>query len=319
MALMTTAPRRDGGALLRALLLFLIATFLVYLIQSGLIRYYIHPRFTWFTWVATGGICLMASSQLLRFLTVRGGEHPPVAAGLYGALALVVAVGYVLPPHKFGADLAQRQGINLTDRRAGGTVNAGLGPDQPAVNLPSTSPGVPTETSGNPPVAGQPPAGGASGSKADAGTASPSTPANASPAPAPPASGQPGKYALQIEGDRIIITPRNYMRSMIELYDHPEKYVGMKVAYDGFVLYPPDAGPLDWTLVRLVVTCHVAHAYPDGLLIVRDGLTERPAQDAWLRVDGVLEPYVYKGQKVIRLRATSLQPISAPADPYVYP
>jgi uncharacterized repeat protein (TIGR03943 family) len=313
MALMTTSPRRDGGALLRALLLFLIATFLVYLIQSGLIRFYIHPRFIWFTWVATGGICLMAGSQLRRFMTVRGFEHPPVATGLYGALALVVAVGYFLPPHKFGADLAQRQGINLTDRRTGGTGNAAAPTNAAATPPAGTSPATGASSdAGSKPAAASPPPG--------ANPAPASSPApGASATAAPPASAPAGKPALQIEGDRIIITPRNFMRSMIELYDHPEKYVGMKVAYDGFVLYPPEAGPTEWTLVRLVVTCHVAHAYPDGLLIAKDGLTERPAQDTWFRVDGVLEPYVYQGQKTIRLRASSLQPISAPADPYVYP
>jgi uncharacterized membrane protein YraQ (UPF0718 family) len=73
-----------------------------------------------------------------------------------------------------------------------------------------------------------------------------------------------------------------------------------------------------FTVTRLVVTCHVAHAYPDGLLAYIPG-KPRPAQDTWHRVEGVLEPHTFKGASVLRIRVDKLTPIPKPADPYVYP
>lgn len=356
------AQRRDGGALLRSLLLVAIAAFLVFLIRSGQIQYYIHPRFIWFTWVAAGGICLMAFGQVRRFRLVKGEVHPPVALGLYGSLALVVLVGVAVPPHRFGADLAQKQGINLTNRTmalgasggssvgSGSVASAGAGPSSgTSVSVAAgAGSGTGTSVSAGPGVG----VGGGSGGGSDSGAAAnsgagsnsgaaansgaganaaagatPSPGANpagsssgAGPSLAAPATGGPkSKQPLQIEGDRIIVTPRNFMRSMIELYENSDRYVGMKIAYDGFVLYPTENVSADWTLARLIVTCHVAHAYPDGLLIAKEGLTERPNQDSWFRVEGVLEPYTFEGTPTIRVRATSLQSIAAPSDPYIYP
>lgn len=116
----------------------------------------------------------------------------------------------------------------------------------------------------------------------------------------------------------MVVTPQNFVPWMNELYGKPAQYAGKRVSLDGFVFIPPDVKPEEFAITRLVVTCHVAHAFPDGLLAVFPG-KERPPQDSWFRAEGVLELFKYQGADTLRIKLDKLTPIEKPADPYIYP
>lgn len=296
------ARRTDWNAWARLILLLGLTALLTRLIITGQISAYIHPRFTWFTASAGIGMLLMAAGQLMRGLQGLRGFDLPLRSRLYTAMTAVICVGFIIRPHTFGADLALKQGLNVTKRStaAAAAPAAAALPAEPA----PVSAKAPGSVSGGSST-GPPP--GASDPKP--APASPSPPAQSAAAP-PDAAG---------DNTPTIITPQTFVKWMTEFYADHYKYAGKRIVMDGFTFYPPDMEAMDsFAVVRLVVTCHVAHAFPDGLLAVSPGKA-RPAQDTWHRVEGILEPYVYQGKSTLRLKLTSLTPISAPTDPYVYP
>lgn len=297
----------DYNALLRAILLVAMTFFLARLLYTGDIKSYIHPKFIWFTATAGIGFVLMAAGQLRR--AFKGvAVHPPLRSRLYIALTAVLCVGFLLRPHEFGADLAAKQGLNLTNRSGNRSVQAAAPATAPPTPAPGQQPAQPVT-----PPAGQPPQ-----SDPSAGALPPAGQPEAGATQTGPA--QPplyGKAALQLVDNTAHIKADNFARWMMEIYDNHEKYAGKRVVYEGFTYHPPDAGPAEFGVLRLIVTCHVAHASPDGFLAIYPGNT-RPAQDTWHRVEGVLEPIMWKGQSTVRLRVEKLTPIPKPDDPYVY-
>jgi len=305
---------RDGNALMRGILLLALTALLARLIATGEIANYIHPRFTWFTGSAGLGFLLMAVAQFRRALRGVTGSVPELRTGLYTAVTLMVCVGFLIRPHIFGADLAAKQGINLTNRSTSGSGLAAKPPapvEKPAMANPTPTP-TPDPT-GKAPVD---PVGGTAG-EAVSGAIPTLTPPAAEHAP-PPLNmygGEPPK----LEGDTIMITKQNFAPWMVELYENPTKYFGKKLSMDGFVFTPEHVAADQFTIVRLVVTCHVAHAFPDGLLTSPLEGGQKPKENSWFRAEGVLGPITLGGQQTIRLTLTSLTSIAQPSDPYIYP
>ncbi|MFZ5824913.1 MAG: TIGR03943 family putative permease subunit [Bacillota bacterium] len=301
---------RDLNALMRAVLLLAWTAFLAKLVLQGELSQYIHPKFTWFTSSAGIGLFLMAIGQLRRWFRGTTGGVARFRYRLYAAVTAVVCTGFLLQPHTFGADLATKQGLNVTNRSTG--RKAATAPEAPATaTAPEPSAGEQVGASTPPastPPASTPPASTPPASTPPASTPPASTPGAAAkePAPAPPV------------GEVLQITPQNFVQMMFELYDYPEKYAGKRVVMEGFVFHPPDLTGSDFAVVRLVVTCHVAHAYPDGLVAYLPG-QERPKQDLWYRVEGQLEPWTYREKTTLKLKIERATPLEKPADPYVYP
>lgn len=298
---------RDLNALMRAVLLLALTGFLTKLVLKGELAQYIHPKFTWFTASAGFGLLLMAIGQLRRWYRGNNGGVPRIRYRLYTAVTAVICAGFLLQPHTFGADLATKQGLNVTNRSSGRKVTTapavaatapatgadGAGPAQAPTGSAGQGPEAPTGTSVTPPESSAPET---------------AVPPKLEPEPAPPVEA----------GSVIQITPQNYVEMMFELYDYPEKYAGKRAVIEGFVFHPPDIPGPDFAVVRLVVTCHVAHAYPDGLVAYLPG-QERPKQDLWYRVEGQLEPWIYREKTTLKLKIDKATPLEQPPDPYVYP
>lgn len=290
--------QRDTNALARAVLLLALTGFLVKLVLRGELPQYIHPKFTWFTASAGLGLTLMAAGQLRRWWQSKASVTAPLRYGLYTAVAAVVCGGFLLQPHTFGADLAAKQGLNLTNRST----------NRPAADsAPPPGPGVAPSTAGQ--QASTPEVEPAKvPTEAQPGTSGKTQPQAVAATPAAADS-----------RERLDLTPQNYVLTMTDLYQFPEKHAGKRISMDGFAFYPPDVAADQFALVRLVVTCHVAHAYPDGLIAYFPGQAERPPQDRWYRLEGILEPFIYREKVTLRLKIEKSTPIEAPADPYVYP
>lgn len=325
------ARQIDWNALMRAVLLIAMTIWLLKLAVTGTIRDYIHPKFTWFTASAGLGMLVMAAGQLLRGL--RGVTSPaPLRSRLFFVYTLVICTGFLLQPYSFGADLASKQGLNITNRESKGKLTAKAvpaagsmagGAAQPAGAQPAGGSAADIQ-SGSGAGSGTEPQGGSSDGGGSAAIPPAEPPATAPP-PAPsapdhepvaPPNPKPGQ--VQLVNNTAVITPQNFWNWMNELYGNPAAYTGKRVTMDGFVFYPPGAGSEEFAVTRLVVTCHVAHAYPDGLLAVRPGV-DRPAEDTWYRVEGLLEMSAFQGQPTLRIKIEQLTAIAKPSDPYIYP
>lgn len=316
------ARTRDPNALMRALLLLALTAFLTKLLLRGELSQFIHPKFTWFTASAGLGLLLMAVGQLRRWLRGNTGVINPLRYRLYTAVAAVICTGFLLQPHTFASDLASKQGLNVTNRSSGrsaaqaATAGTGAGqtaaPDQP--DQAGTAGQAGTSGQAEPPPTAKPGAEGQAGGEASTPPVPSTTPSEGAPADQTATSPPAAEVA-----DVLTITPQNYVQMMFELYDYPEKYAGKRIVMEGFVFHPPDVEGPNFALVRLVVTCHVAHAYPDGLVAYIPELAERPKQDLWYRLEGQLEPWLYREKTTLKLKVEKATPIEAPADPYVYP
>lgn len=310
---------RDGNALMRGILLLALTALLARLIVTGEIGNYIHPRFTWFTGSAGLGFVLMAVAQFRRALRGITGSIPELRTGFYAAVTAMVCVGFLIRPHIFGADLAAKQGINLTTRSTGSSIaGRSVSPASP-VEQPATADPAPSAPSNTPDHKDNSGSGG-SPVGAAVGAAAGATPSITPPVEqVPPSLNMYGNEPPKLEGDTIVITAQNFAPWMVELYENPTKYFGKNLSMDGFVFTPENVAADQFTVVRLVVTCHVAHAFPDGLLTSPMSGGQKPQENSWFRAEGVLGPITLSGQQTIRLTLTSLTSIAQPADPYIYP
>lgn len=297
---------RDWGAALKALLLLGFAGGVYGLAWAGKLKLYVHPRFTPYTLAAATVLVLMALVQLERFRAAPGGAAAPPAR--YALFAVPLLLGLAVPPATFGADLAARQGVNLTNRAA-----------RPGAPAPVTAPAVaaPTPVAAAAPAAAAPAAPPIEVIPPSVSAPPPATaaapPAAAEVQPAPPRR----RPAPALVNGTVVLDDKTFAPWLLEIYDNQDKYVGKPVTMSGFVFRPEGVGANEFVLVRLIVTCHVAHAAPDGFLVYWPEGDQLP-DDAWFRLDGVFEMGQYQGRDTLRIRAQSLTPVAQPADPYIY-
>jgi len=104
--------------------------------------------------------------------------------------------------------------------------------------------------------------------------------------------------------------------SLDDLAEFGDRYLGKRVITEGMVAWDKEDKERFY-LFRFVIVCCVADAQPAAVL-VKCPETERPAQNAWLRVDGIADAVRVGGEAGVIIREASLTPIPAPKDPYLY-
>jgi uncharacterized repeat protein (TIGR03943 family) len=129
---------------------------------------------------------------------------------------------------------------------------------------------------------------------------------------------QPQRFArAAAPEDRTLI---DWMR-LINVYPEPDAYAGEAVDLSGFVMHP--AGwPDDYLMVsRFVLTCCAADAYPVGLPVKLEGLSEKRSAypvDSWVQVQGQMASSTVDGRRQLAIAPTSLEKIKPPKNPYEY-
>lgn len=304
----------DWNALMRAVLLIALTAFLARLIWTGRIGRYIHPKFTWFTASAGIGFLIMAAGQMIRFVRGAVGPVAPFRTEFHLMLISVICVGFVAQPHTFGADLAGKQGLNITSRSSSASA---LQPPVPESTPVPAAPSSPAPQPPNPPAPAAASSAPAAPVPVEARVITLTPPEENIPATAKQST--PKQPDPPLLGDTITVTDKNYVNLMFAFYDKPWKFSGTRMVIDGCTFYPPDTGASQFAVTRLVVTCHVAHAAPEGMLVVLPPGQRRPAQDTWHRVEGMVRPVTYNGKEVLGIQMEKMTPIAKPTDPYVYP
>ncbi len=322
---------RDWGAAARGLFLLAFATGVFALVFSGDIKLYIHPRFAPYSLMAAVLLVLMALAQFERF-RAPGEDLPLLRWGRYAPFLVPLVLGLALPPATFGADLAAKQGVNLTARGRHGGPAAATAP-APADPAPAGSDTRPETAPVIPPAAGPPASTAGAPSTAASGAAPagaipeviPPTvaapPATARPeaaaSPPPPAAADGQHRAPALVNGQVVLDDKTFAPWLLAIYGNQAAYVGKPVQMTGFVFRPEGLTPEQFVLARLIVTCHVAHAAPDGFLVAWPQ-AEQLQTDSWYRLEGVFEMGEYQGQDTLQIRVRTLTPVEKPADPYIY-
>jgi len=104
--------------------------------------------------------------------------------------------------------------------------------------------------------------------------------------------------------------------TLFDLAEYGDRYKGRRVTTEGMVAWDKENKDRFY-LFRFVIVCCVADAQPAAVL-VECPETERPAQNAWVRAEGLADTIRVAGRAGAIIRNASLTPIPAPKDPYLY-
>jgi uncharacterized repeat protein (TIGR03943 family) len=97
-----------------------------------------------------------------------------------------------------------------------------------------------------------------------------------------------------------------------------ESFNGKQADVIGFVYREATFGDEEFMVARFAVSCCVADASALGLPVVWEGAGDF-RQDTWVRVQGTFEVGEFRGDTVPMLQATSVEAVTQPEHPYLYP
>lgn len=127
--------------------------------------------------------------------------------------------------------------------------------------------------------------------------------------------GQSSAQSLEvIEDDRTIL---DWIK-VFNYSDDPSAYVGQDVNVSGFVYHDARLPERQFMVSRFVITCCVADAFAIGMTVEAVNAADLE-NNTWINVQGSLDITSIDGDSAPMIRASSIETISAPEQPYLYP
>ncbi len=117
-----------------------------------------------------------------------------------------------------------------------------------------------------------------------------------------------------IEDDRTIL---DWIK-VFNYSDNPESYIGQEVNVTGFVYHDARLPEGQFMVSRFVITCCVADAFAIGMPMDAPEFAQME-DNTWINVKGKLDITAIDGDSAPMIRAGSIETISAPEQPYLYP
>lgn len=325
---------------LRTGILAFFAYYILRLVKHDQLVIYIGPRMQFYVKLAAIGFYLFAVLQLvLAFRAWWGAREqdpfcdcgscsPASMSGIrhsffYALFAVPLLLVLLLPDQALGSSLVDKKGITLTGAIAGNAAGSS-GAAASAGKAPAAAANA-GGTAGTP--GGLGPAGGAAGSPGggSAGT-SPSV-------DSPPTSGDPldtlfphDEYSEDLailakklyQKDSISIKDKGFMETVTSIDFYMNNFIGKKVEISGFVYREDGMEENQFVVSRFAVQCCSADSAPFGFM-VESSLGKNLKKDTWVNVTGTLGTTPYGGNEILKIDATRIQRIEAPASPYVFP
>lgn len=322
---------------LRTGILAFFAYYILRLVKHDQLVIYIGPRMQFYVKLAAIGFYLFAVLQLvLAFRAWWGAREqgpscdcgscsPASMSGVghsffYALFAVPLLLVLLLPDQALGSSLVDKKGITLTGAIAGNAAGSS-GAAASAGKAPAAAGGA----AGSP--TGQGPAGGAADSPGGGTTGS--SPSVAS----PPTSGDPldilfphDEYSEDLanlakklyQKDSISIKDKGFMETVTSIDFYMNNFVGKRVEISGFVYREDGMEENQFVVSRFAVQCCSADSAPFGFM-VESSLGKNLKKDTWVSVTGTLGTTQYGGNEILKIDATRIQRIEAPASPYVFP
>lgn len=333
--------------LFRAVLLAGLAFYILYLVKNGSLVYYIAPRME--VYVKLAAVVMFVFALYQGFLTLqsflgRAAEdscdcgHTPSGSilgnvWLYGLFLLPLLLGFMLPDKLMASDVVAIKGISLGGTGKPVAVN-GSGGGQPSGQAAASE----SDSAGNDggSLAGEEAngAGQAAGQELSAETAAGGG-SERSGIAAPASSSTDSELERLFEGDgfnepylalarklyrqdKITITENGFMELLTAVDLFLDRYVGKQMEMVGFVYREPDMAANQFVVSRLAMMCCSADSSPYGVLVESAGANALE-KDSWVKIVGTIGKTTYRDIEIMKLSATSIKRVEAPATPYVYP
>lgn len=300
---MEKQPTESVHYWIRSIILLIFLCFILYLVKTGTLMYYIAPRMKIFIQLAALGLFILSVSQAYLAMQSNRKQNatcdcrcgPPKSLKLniwiYSLFLFPLLLGFLLPDTIMASNVASIKGINLTPMKGNTELREDIAKE------PELGPGIPDPSDNE------------NGIKA--------------------ASTEKFQEYEHLEefaafGEKIYELPlisvndTGFMEYLTTFSLYADALTGKNVELTGFVYREPDMDSNQFILSRLAVQCCSADATPYGI-IVEDADANRLQKDAWVRIAGTIGKTHYNDLDVVKVNAAHIQSIDPPETPYVYP
>ncbi|QHT61092.1 TIGR03943 family protein [Paenibacillus lycopersici] len=315
---------------LRGLLLGGFTIYIVYLVKSDHLQYYIAPRMMIYVKFAALALFLLAVYFIYEALQHRFGwreaeeececGHEPSRSRwrniiLYGLFAAPLLFGFVLPDKIMGSDIVAVKGINLS-----GSANAmkkspvavTTATDRQPVSSSNSASVINTQPTTD--TAAMPP----TNSKSQPSAEESETAKLKKLFPYDEYTEDFARLGIAMYPSELIhVRPEGFLEVSTMLSMYMDNFLGKKIDISGFVYREPDMKSDQFSISRLVMNCCSADASPYGILVKSPQTNYK--KDTWIHLVGVIGKTNYGGNTILEITAKQATVIEAPKDPYVYP
>ncbi|PZE21259.1 TIGR03943 family putative permease subunit [Paenibacillus xerothermodurans] len=306
---------------IKAAILFSFAMYIVYLVKTDNIVYYIAPRMTDYVKWSAFGFYLIAVYQVYRGFRAFSGsseacdcghDHAPSSSlwkngAIYGLFCFPLVLGFALPETSLGSSVADKKGMNLSSaglvKKEGTTAQSPPVKPAPAASAPSPDPNSSSGQSGQ--------------------TNQSETVASAAELdalfPSDKFTEHYAKYAKQLyQSDIVRVKDEMYIETLTTLDLYQDQFTGKKLELTGFVYRPEDMKDNQFVLGRFSIQCCSADAAPIGLLVAYDRAQNFNA-DEWVTVTGTIRKTKFNEMDILMLQAEKIATAEPAKTQYVYP
>jgi putative membrane protein len=319
---------------LRAAILTGFALYIMFLVKTGNIVYYIAPRMVIYVKLAAIGFYIIAVYQAYIALSSLSSknkdiacdcEHPPSPSIfrnmlVYSLFILPLVLGFMLPDTAMGSDLAAKRGVNLNSSRLLNNINSVKIAATPIQTPKPTAVQITKDESNTRDIALPKP------------EPVPSAQPNLKVTPSNPTDDQlkemfkADKYDEQFaqlgiklyKKDLIQVKVDGFIEILSSIDLFQKNFIGKKIEISGFVYHEDDMKPNQFVVARFSVSCCSADASPFGVMI-ESSKANLFLKDTWVKVTGVIGTTTYAENYIMKVDATKVEKIPTAKDPYVYP
>ncbi|NOU95775.1 TIGR03943 family protein [Paenibacillus sp. LMG 31456] len=309
---------------IKATILFGFAMYIVHLVKTDNILFYIAPRMVdYVKWsaVAFYAIAVYQVYQAIRAFFGSAAacdcdhDHTPSSSLLkntviYGLFFFPLLLGFLLPDTSMGSSLAAKKGMNLSS-----SSNVKKDASTPAPNPSSPSSGATGSGNGSAAVPGAPLTPGDSAGKAAAS----STGNQDAMFPSDKFTEHYAKLAKELyKAATIPVKEDMYIETLTTVDLYLDQFVGKKLELTGFVYRQEDMKDNQFVVGRFSIQCCSADASPFGVLVEYDR-AKNFADDSWVTVTGTIQKAKFNDIDVIMLKVEKVAKAEPAKTQYVYP
>ncbi|NRR20106.1 TIGR03943 family putative permease subunit [Brevibacillus sp. MS2.2] len=310
---------------MRSLILAGITALLAYLILSETLSYYLAPRLHMFSYVTLVILSLLTMVSIRQIFVGSSvydcdceEQHkvPRTPMGsllVYGLFVLPIVMGFVMPDKILGSDVAEKRGITLlsndvrklADVTANANANATENEKQTAEVKEDAKPSVEPQSGATNQVA-TPPVEATDDEQLRQRFS----------------NGGFGDFYTDIavflhKQPVIELNDKVFLDGLTTMELYAKEFAGKELETIGFVYRQPDFTKQQFVVARFSVTCCTADSSVYGVLVEKED-ANKWAKDSWVKVRGKLELRQVDGYDMLVLKASQVEAVSAPKDPYVY-
>jgi len=123
---------------------------------------------------------------------------------------------------------------------------------------------------------------------------------------------------LEIYENTINITASNFVFSLCEILDHPDKYIGYDVNITGFVYRDNGFKENEFVIGRYIMVCCAADMQVTGIICTSNE-AENYDNDTWIKITGRLTKEKYEDIEKVSIVVDNIEKDMNPDKSYVYP